>query len=139
MLTMGRHCDEVRQHNACGAKMSTHAYADERAARLRSGLIGASVHGVLACALPDPHQACASCACACCISMTGIESTTRMLWDLLKRELPRTLALTRLVSRGTAAAWKQLYLFNYPPPRRRHISAATPPAHELMMHISGCY
>lgn len=53
-------------------KMSTHTYANEREARLRSGLIGASVHGVLACALPDPHQARASCACARCISMSRL-------------------------------------------------------------------
>lgn len=137
---MGRNRDEVRQAQCMRVKMSTHTYANEREARLRSGLICASVHGVLACALPDPHQARASCACVRSLhTYEEIESTTRMLWDLLKRKLPRALALTRPVSRGTAAAWKQLYLFNYPPLRRRHISAATPTAHELMMHISGCY
>lgn len=52
--------------------------------------------------------------------------------------------LTHLVSCGAAVqahftAWKQLYLFNYPPLRRQHISAATPTTHELMMRISSCY
>lgn len=52
--------------------------------------------------------------------------------------------LTHLRSRGAAvqahsAAWEQLYLFNYPPPRHRHFSSTVPATHELMMHISGCY
>lgn len=116
--------------------MSTHTYANERKSSVAQRIDRRESTGCCACALSVQHV---SCARARCTSTSRLSQQTCMLWDLLKHKLPRALALTRPVSCGTAAAWKQLYLFNYPPLRRRQISATTPTAHELMMHISGCY
>lgn len=137
VLTMGRSWDKVRQPNAPGWNVM----------HIQMQISGKSSvpQWIDCCKHPRGVNMCASQYCMCAVralaaylwgNWVNKHACCGIYWNT-SYLVP--LAPTRPVSRGTADAWKQLYLFNYPPLRRRHISAATPTAHELMMHISGCY